>query len=400
LPTFDVPGPICEGDALDDLPLISNNGITGTWSPPIDNTQTTTYTFTPDDSSCGQSTSLEIVVNQPVIPEFDAVGPICEGDSIEELPTTSNNEISGTWSPALDNTQTTTYTFTANDSECAVNATLEIVVEPNLVPEFEDLGPFCSGDAIDPLPTTSTNGIRWTWSPDINNTQTTTYTFTPNDGECGAVTTLEIEIIDTFTPVFDVLAAYCIGDDIPPLPTTSQDGITGVWSPEINNTATTTYTFTPDPDQGCPTETTVTIEIDQGTVPAFSITESICEGDVLEELPSLSDNGFTGVWSPALNNLETTTYTFTPDDEQCALETEVTINVDPVNEIELNAVVISEPFDPTIIVQLNVLAGNGSYEYRVNGGPWQTSNTFSNLTSGTENLFEVRQINGCSNIAR
>ena len=399
LPTFDVPGPICAGDTLDDLPTTSNNGITGSWSPAIDNTQTTTYTFTPDDPSCGLGTSLEIVVNQPVTPAFDAVGPICNGEQLDELPTTSNNGIEGNWSPPLDNTQTTTYTFTPNDAECAIPATLEIIVEPVLIPEFDDVGPFCNGDAIDPLPTTSNNGISGTWSPDIDNTQTTTYTFTPNADECGEVITLQIEIIDNFTPEFDFATDYCIGDAIPALPTTSVDGITGSWSPAVDNTITTTYTFTPDPDQGCPTETSVTITIDQGTTPEFAIIDAICEGDDLEPLPTVSEDGFTGSWSPALNNMETTTYTFTPDDGQCALETDATITVNPINEIALIATVISEPFDQAIVVQLNVSGGNGDYEYRVNGGPWQSSNTFSGLTGGTQIVFEARQINGCSNVA-
>jgi len=399
LPEFNVVGPICSGDPLDELPSTSNNGVTGTWTPAIDNTQTTTYTFTPDDNSCATATTLEIVVNQPVTPEFDAVGPICVGEQIEELPITSNNGIEGNWSPPLDNTQTTTYTFTPNDSECALSTTLEIIVEPILIPEFNEQGPFCSGEPLEPLPTTSNNGISGTWSPEIDNTQTTIYTFTPNDGECGEVTTLQIEIIETFIPQFDIATDYCIGDDIAPLPTTSIEGISGVWSPEVNNTMTTTYTFTPDPDQGCPLETTVTIEIDQGTIPEFSSIDPICEGDALEDLPTLSINGFTGAWSPALTNQETTTYTFTPDEGQCALQTELTITVNPINEIELGAVVVSEPFDQTIVVQLNVLGGNGSYEYRVNEGPWQASDVFSNLMSGTENVFEARQINGCSNIA-
>ena len=35
------------------------------------------------------------------------------------------------------------------------------------------------------------------------------------------------------------------GDQIPALPTTSINGIAGTWSPAIDNTTTTTYTFTP-----------------------------------------------------------------------------------------------------------------------------------------------------------
>lgn len=46
-PTFTQPSDSCPGTVLQPLPTISNNGITGSWSPPLDNTTTTNYTFTP-----------------------------------------------------------------------------------------------------------------------------------------------------------------------------------------------------------------------------------------------------------------------------------------------------------------------------------------------------------------
>lgn len=63
-----------------------------------------------------------------VTPTFDPVGPVCVGDVIPPLPTTSNNSINGVWSPALNNTQTTTYTFTPDVGECADPMTMQIVV--------------------------------------------------------------------------------------------------------------------------------------------------------------------------------------------------------------------------------------------------------------------------------
>ena len=334
-----------------------------------------------------------------VVPIFDSIDPICAGDTLNDLSTTSNNGVTGTWSPAIDNTQTTTYTFTPDNSTCAEVITLEIIVNPILIPEFDQPEVFCSGDAISPLPTTSNNGVSGSWLPEIDNTQTTTYTFTPDD-PCAVVVTLEIEIIDTFELQFDVpVTEYCIGDSIAPLPTTSLEGITGVWSPAIDNTQTTTYTFIPDPEQGCPLEKSITLVIDPGTLPEFNIVDSACEGDVLNPLPTISNNGYTGSWSPALNNTETTTYTFTPVDGQCALSTDVTIVINPVNEISLSAVVVSEPFDQNIIVELSVVGGNGEYEYRYNDSPWQMSNVFSGLEGGIQLTFEARQINGCSNTA-
>jgi len=399
LPTFDVPEPICVGDQLEDLPSVSNNGITGSWSPAIDNTQTTTYTFTPDDPTCGLGTSLVIEVNDPITPVFDEVPSICDGDQIEDLPVVSNNGITGTWSPAPDNTQTTTYTFTPDQDECATTATLEIVVVPNETPTFPEQPSYCSGDDVPQLPTVSDNGIEGSWSPEIDNTQTTTYTFTPNEGECAEPITLTIEIIDLILPVFNLQNNYCVEDEIPDLPTISENGFSGSWSPEINNLETTTYTFTPDEGQGCVDLVTFTITIDQGILPEFQIVDSICEGDFIQELPTLSSNGISGSWTPALNNFETTTYTFTPNEDECAQSTELTISVSPVNELTLEAQLTSAPFNNNLRVILQVSGGDGLYEYRVNEGPWQTSNLFENLPNNSLYVFEARQQNTCSNIA-
>jgi len=64
-----------------------------------------------------------------VIPSFDSVAPICEGETLNPLPTTSINGIIGTWLPALDNTTTTTYTFTPSGGQCVTNQTLTIDVD-------------------------------------------------------------------------------------------------------------------------------------------------------------------------------------------------------------------------------------------------------------------------------
>lgn len=51
------------------------------------------------------------------------------------------------------------------------------------------------------------------------------------------------------TPFFTIINNYCSGALIPALPTTSNNGVTGSWSPAISNTTTTTYSFTPSPGQ-------------------------------------------------------------------------------------------------------------------------------------------------------
>jgi len=193
-PTFDPVGPICSGQNLSALPTTSLNSITGTWSPALDNSATTTYTFTPDAGQCATTATLTITVNQGIAPTFAAIAPICSGTTLNALPTTSANGITGTWSPALNNSATTTYTFTPTAGQCASTATLTITVNQSTAPAFTATAPICSGSAIDALPTTSDNGITGTWSPALDNTATTTYTFTPSPGQCAAAATLTIVV--------------------------------------------------------------------------------------------------------------------------------------------------------------------------------------------------------------
>lgn len=133
-PSFAAVAPICAGDVLAALPTLSQNGISGTWAPALNNTLTTTYTFTPGVGQCANPVTLTIVVNPAVTPTFNPVAPICAGATLTALPTLSNNGITGTWSPALNNSNTTTYTFTPTAGQCASTAVLTITVNPKPSP--------------------------------------------------------------------------------------------------------------------------------------------------------------------------------------------------------------------------------------------------------------------------
>ena len=588
-PTFTQVADICNGEVLNPLPTTSNNGVTGIWSPALDNTATTTYTFTPDLGQCATTATMTITVNPNIIPTFTQVADICSGDTLAALPTISENGYTGNWTPALDNTATTNYTFTPTSGQCTTTATMTITVNPNIIPTFTQVAAICNGELLNPLPTTSNNGVTGIWSPDLNNTATTTYTFTPDAGQCATTTTMTIivsacadsclgisgnilinpsfeipeqvnignnftswpingwngfgaipnivktngvlstggpniahegtqyldivggiggssadfyqefefqcnvrvyfsgyfsvrdnrvstgridilrvnsnntttlvsssiplnmpptpniwylttgtallqpglyrfnitmgdysnfddacfsfdypnvntgtyeplcensssitltgtptdsngiwsgsgitdngdgtasfdpsglggnivpvtysnyntlgfgcsqstnitvnsSITSSFTQVSDI----CSGEFLLELPTTSNNGVTGTWSPVLDNTTTTTYTFTPAADQ-CATTATMTITVNPNIIPTFTQVAAICNGELLNPLPTTSNNGVTGIWSPALNNTVTTTYTFTPDTSQCATTTtmivEVTVAEPPV----------------------------------------------------------------------
>ncbi|MDR6969690.1 serine protease inhibitor, partial [Flavobacterium arsenatis] len=306
----------------------------------MDNMATTTYTFTPNSGQCAGSANMTITVNTSVVPTFTQVAPICSGEALSALPVTSNNGITGTWSPALDNMATTTYTFTPNAGQCASSASMTITVNTSVVPTFTQVAPICSGEALSALPVTSNNGIVGTWSPALDNMATTTYTFTPNSGQCAGSANMTITVNTSVVPTFTQVAPICSGEALSALPVTSNNGITGTWSPALDNMATTTYTFTPNSGQ-CAGSASMTITVNTSVVPTFTQVAPICSGEALSALPVTSNNGIVGTWSPALDNMATTTYTFTPNAGQCAGSASMTITVNtsvvptfnPVNPI-------------------------------------------------------------------
>jgi len=80
----------------------------------------------------------------------------------------------------------------------------DVSISKSLTPIFDEMGPYCEGTEFT-LPTTSLNNIEGTWTPEINNKQTTTYTFIPND-DTYPTTQITIEII----PEFDfVINQFC-----------------------------------------------------------------------------------------------------------------------------------------------------------------------------------------------
>src|SRR5262249_16366974 len=133
------------------------------------------------------------------------------------------------------------------------------------------------------LPPSSDNGIVGTWSPSaIDNQNSGVYTFTPNGGQCATQTTLTVTVNPNVTPTFTFGTSFstCSGGSVPTLPTASQNGITGSWSPAaIDNQNSGTYLFTPGPGQCAPT-VTLTVTVEPNVVPTFSfgIILPICDG--------------------------------------------------------------------------------------------------------------------------
>jgi len=341
---------ICEGESIQ-VDASIPSGISYLWSPTLGVSdinspsplltpiETTTY-FVSITDICGEPSSQSVTINvaQGEAPLFEQIAPICFEDVLDPLPNTSIEGITGTWLPAIDNTLTTEYTFTPDDGQCASIAEMTIIVFTQTNPDFSQIDDVCEGTEIwtggSPFSVESNNGITGVWTPSFDAYNTTTYSFTPDDGQCASTTEMTIVIIPQTNPDFTQVDDTCEEAQII-LPTISNEGITGTWSPVINNTITTEYTFTPDPDQ-CANQTTMTVVVNEKVNPVFDSVDTICSGEIIPEFPATSLNGITGTWSPALDNTVTTTYTFTPDDDECANPINTTITVLPNLESTFN----------------------------------------------------------------
>jgi len=358
-PTFTQEGPFCEGVVISDLPQSSNEGITGSWSPAIDNTQTTTYTFTPDAGQCADVVTMDITIDPSQVPTFTQQGPYCEGDAIPNISTSSNEGVTGSWSPAIDNTQTTTYTFTPDVGQCSNTQTMDIAIDPLVTPTFTQQGPYCEGDVITNISTTSNEGISGSWSPAIDNSQTTNYTFTPDLGQCSNTQTMEITIDPLVTPTFTQQGPYCEGDAVPNISTTSNEGIIGSWSPAIDNSQTTTYTFTPDLGQ-CSNTQTMEITIDPLVTPSFDQVGPYCEGSNPPALTTNSLEGIDGVWGPPGINttiIGPSTFAFVPNTGQCATNQTMEIIITALQNPSFNQ--IGPYCEGSVISDLNTISIEG-----------------------------------------
>ncbi|MFM1915043.1 MAG: hypothetical protein RLZZ531_712 [Bacteroidota bacterium] len=193
VPSFNLSDSICLNGQLS-FPTVSNNFISGTWSPPFNNQNSANYTFTPSINNiaeCLVSVQHEVVIVPPTIPNFSFVNSLCEGSTFA-LPTSSDNGISGTWSIPFNNQMTTNYTFTPDTTSilgsCSPSVNETIAIIPSLSPSFNFLDSLCE-DALFNFPDVSIEGITGIWTPTFNNQATQNYTFTPNS--LGIVSTIQ-----------------------------------------------------------------------------------------------------------------------------------------------------------------------------------------------------------------
>ncbi|MBX7202336.1 MAG: T9SS type A sorting domain-containing protein [Bacteroidia bacterium] len=135
--------------------------------------------------------------------------------------------------------------------------------------------------------------------------------------------TITLSVANRIKPLFSQSGPFCAGT-IFTLPTISDNGLNGSWSPEVNSDTSTLYTFSPD-SALCADTSQMQVQITPKISPLFDQVAPVCNGTSIE-LPDTSNNGIYGSWELSSATDTSVTYIFTPDSGQCASIDSMTID--------------------------------------------------------------------------
>ena len=373
-----------------------------------------TYVAILNATSATGCTSVEtatINVSAGVTPVFAAVPAFCSGQPAPAFPVQTNAPlVTGTWSPnVISNTTSGTYTFTPNAGQCtATPVNISVTVNNSITPTFPAHPQYCLNAAPQALPTTSDNGVSGTWSPATVSTAvagTANYTFTPSGNPCAAPVTVAIVTGAQPTPTFTPIPAICSGDAAPVLPATSTNSISGTWSPAtVNNTASGTYTFTPDAGQ-CATIATLSITVNNATIPTLTPAGPFCENtaapaNLSANIPggTWSGNGITdptGVFDPIAAGAGTHTLTYVHT-QGCGGTNSMDMVVNPLPDSDFSADIFSGCSPVTVHFTSDPAVNASTWDFGDNTTATTIGTAEHTFTAGTYSVTLTNTVNGCS----
>ena len=153
----------------------------------------------------------------------------------------------------IQSNQTAIYaTVTANGCTSEPSQIISTTVLPDVTPSFSQVAPICAGSTFI-LPSTSNNGYSGSWTPAINNTTTTTYTFNPVSGVCATLQTMTVAVnslpqvtLSTFPNVCNTATNLVLSGGTPLGGTyTGTSVMSNTFNPSIGiGTYPITYTYT------------------------------------------------------------------------------------------------------------------------------------------------------------
>ena len=257
---------------------------------------TKVFTFTPGQSN--------------VTPTFTQAAAVCSGATMTALPTTSTNSLTGTWSPALNNTATTLYTFTPTGSACVNTTTMSVTVNPLPTAPTASAQTFCAGSTVSNLAATGT-GIQWysasTGGSAFTGTETLatgTYYASQTVSTCESTRTAVTVTVNTTAPPTASPQTFCAGSTVSNLAAT---GATIKWySASTGGTAlagtatlaTGTYYASQTLSTCESTRTAVYVTVNTPIATVGVSPAAICSGAISVTMKgSVGPVGATGTWT-------------------------------------------------------------------------------------------------------
>ncbi|RNL51854.1 Ig-like domain-containing protein, partial [Pedobacter jejuensis] len=375
----------------------------------------------------GVRTKASVSITPAVVPVFTQVADICAGTTLSALPTTSNNGIIGVWSPAVDNTKTTTYTFVPDVSNCAETVTMTIVVNP--IATLSSAGAvsqtICPGVAISDITYTFGGGATGIIVANLPagltssiNGSILTISGTPTSSG-----NYKVETIGQSTPC----SAVSLGGTITlynkpdaPVVTVTAQPVCGTPTGSISIAGTTGYLYSVDGGtysatlvysnlapgihsitaqsaDGCTsTATTITIDPSKAGASAPSVTvtaQPVC-GTPTGSISIAGTTGFLysvdgGAYTSTLtySNLAPGTHSITAQSVDGCTSTATTVTIDPAKAeaVAPSVTVTAQPVCGTPTGSISI-AGTTGYLYSVDGGTYSATLVYTNLAPGTHSI--------------
>jgi hypothetical protein len=280
--TANGPTTFCDGSNV----TLTSNIISGNqWnsndqSQSILITNSGTYFTNITENGCTSlpSNSIVVTVNSiPVQPTINPSGPttFCSGNSLTLTSTSQNGNLwsNGQTSQSITVNNSGQYSVQVIENGCSSTSN-QISITVNPTPQSPTIiasGPttFCQGSNVT-LTTNANNGVTWTASNGnqypvatliVQSSQSNLFATVTLNG-CTSLPSQSINttVLPILTPNFTQVPSICAGNLLNNLPLTSNNGINGIWSPNINNQVTTNYVFTPASGQ-CANNANMTITV-------------------------------------------------------------------------------------------------------------------------------------------
>jgi hypothetical protein len=366
---------------------------------------------------CDNNATVEIIANGGQAPYTYSI----DGGTMYETNNTFNNLIAGT--------------YTVNIKDAAGNTNINNVLISPYSPleiSYTLINPNCFGSNDVSINMTATGGITpyayslnnsaFTTSNNFNGLQAGNYMLTVKDF-VGCISTMIVTIVEptilSITASTTNLTTIANNDGIitvnatggmAPYSYSLLNSSNAIIIPEqlsntFNNLASGTYDVIVKDAKGCssfltqvtisaPSMLTAVAAVNQTTCqdPTGTITVIASKGVVpyrysLDGVNYVSSNTFSGL-APGI-------YTISVKDNQNTI-TSIIASISPFNPLVAAAVLIKD-MDCLSNASINVITsgGSGVYQYSMNNGPFQASNLFTNLTSGSYR-FTIKDSNDCS----